>query len=460
MISRIKLENFKAHIDLELNLKNQKNILLYGENGAGKSSIYEALKVFFFKNRMLESLNLQVDIPSRRAQINEYFKSFNNTVTNDDFLLKVNNITTKGDEQALENENSFHLSMLNYQSTIVGDTVNLNILFEREFLDFNKSQVSYNEVEVYVNNKLNDFIEEYSIKIESNGDLKLIDNEKGLEDKRLTKFFNEGKVNLALLLIYFCIIKLYSKTEGRNILVLDDFITSLDISNRTFLIKYILEEFSNFQIFIFTHNIYFYNLINYIVTDLEITEPNDWSIFNLYETSRGTKVYEKKDRLELGSREKEASIVGRFEKLKENGENQNDSFQSLGNDIRKKFERLLYEFSKLLSIGAVEESNKILESLLKKNYAVLNHEKILDLLNQNQSALNKFNELKITNFLLIKDILYNLKAFRKIMMHPLSHSSDLGEPSYVKKEIENSISLLRKLENNLKDLIGKKVEGA
>ena len=43
-MKKIKLKNFKA-FESEIELKNPqaKNILLFGENGSGKSSIYEAL---------------------------------------------------------------------------------------------------------------------------------------------------------------------------------------------------------------------------------------------------------------------------------------------------------------------------------------------------------------------------------------------------------------------------------
>ena len=45
-IKKIILENFKFYTNQNLDTKN-KNILLYGENGAGKSSLYWALHLFY-----------------------------------------------------------------------------------------------------------------------------------------------------------------------------------------------------------------------------------------------------------------------------------------------------------------------------------------------------------------------------------------------------------------------------
>ena len=48
---QLRLKNFKAHKELDIKFDN-KSFLLYGDNGAGKSSIYEALKVKFFEDKI------------------------------------------------------------------------------------------------------------------------------------------------------------------------------------------------------------------------------------------------------------------------------------------------------------------------------------------------------------------------------------------------------------------------
>lgn len=349
--------------------------------------------------------------------------------------------------------------MINQNSTIIENIININNILEKEFFNLSKEEISFEKIEKLVNRKLKHFIEDVEIKIETNGDLRIVDDKKGLKDKRLKLFFNEGKINLVLLLIFLTIIRLYSKKDNTNILVLDDFITSLDMANRTFLMKCILKEFASFQIFIFTHNIYFFNLIQYMINDIKYNNTQKWSIYNLYETTDNIKIYESKDRLKIGKEDEEKTIKYRFKNLKDNGETAEDNFEKLGNDLRKKFERLLYEFSKLLLIGGVEESNKILENIEKNDFMVLDYYKILNLLDSGKMDKIKLRNHKIEKFDLIKDILKDLKLYRKVMMHPLSHSTDYGEPNYDRKEIEKTIKLLEVLEKNIKDLIDKKVDG-
>ena len=227
------------------------------------------------------------------------------------------------------------------------------------------------------------------------------------------------------------------------------------MANRTYLIKCIFEAFKEFQIFIFTHNIYFFNLINYTIDSVKYDENSKWEIFNLYETSNKTKIYSKSDRISLGKNDREVnSIRYRFKQLEEN-QNNSDSYSALGNDIRKKFERTLYEFSKLLSIGGVEDSNKILENIEKKHFMLKDPYKFLNKLDKDNSTL--LNNYKIKDFKLIQDTLRNLTLYRKVAMHPLSHATEYGEVHYTKKEIKSSIELLAKLENNIKDLTNKKV---
>lgn len=459
MIKTIKIENFKAHKNLDaIDLTNKQNILIYGENGAGKSSIYEALKICFFKQKLLEEQNLPTDVVQKKAAIKEYFVDLNNTQTNNDFNISINDVNIIGNEE--NNTLGFKLFMINHNSTIVDNTVNIENLLRKEYVSISLEDLNFENITKLVNIKLKSFIEDITIQIESNGDLKIIDLQKNIEDKRLGKYFNEGKINLVLLLIILTAIRLYSNKEDTNVLVLDDFITSLDMSNRLFLIKCIIEKFGEFQIFIFTHNIYFFNLINYVINDVKYKDTQKWEICNLYETTNTTKIFTKSDRLNIGSTEEKdrGTIKYRFKKLSDE-QNTDDSFESLGNDIRKKFERLLYEFSKLVSIGGVEESNKILENIEKNNFMVLDCYKVLKLVDENNMNKEKLKNYKIEDFRMIKDILKDLKLYRKVMMHPLSHSIEYGEINYAKKEIEKSIKLIEIFEKKIKDLIDKKVDG-
>jgi len=453
MIKKITLNDFKAHTDLviDLNYKNKpkKNCLLYGENGTGKSSFYEALKLYFFKQRLIEESNIDSIGQRRKQDIREYFLDFNNNRTNKDFEIIIDEKLVKGDEE-YNNTFDYKLFMINSQSTLLdGGRINFFELVKREYLNLDIDILDIKRVQNHTNRKLKEFKEKIEIVIENSGDIKIVDKDRNIDDKRLEKFYNEGKINLVMLLLLLTTIRLYSDKEKTNILVLDDFITSLDTANRTYLIKCIFEAFKEFQIFIFTHNIYFFNLINYTIENIKYDENSKWEIFNLYETSQKTKIYSKSDRIALDS------IKKRVTKLESDENSVEDSYTALGNDIRKKFERTLYEFSKLLSIGGVEESNKILENIEKQNFMVADPYKILNKLDKNNPQL--LNNHKIKDFGLIQDTLRNLTLYRKVAMHPLSHATEYGEANYTKKEIDSSIKLLDKLETYIKDLTNKKI---
>jgi len=459
MIEKITLNDFKAHTDLviDLNYKNKpkKNCLLYGENGTGKSSFYEALKLYFFKQRLIKESNINSFGTKRKQDIREYFLDLNNNKTNKDFEIIIDEKSVKGNEED-NNTFDYKLFMINGQSTVLDSgMINFFKLLKREYLDLDIDIIDIKRVEKHTNRKLKEFKEKIQIVIENSGDIKIVDEERKIDDKRLEKFYNEGKVNLVILLLLLTTIRLYSDKEKTNILVLDDFITSLDMANRTYLIKCIFEAFKEFQIFIFTHNIYFFNLIKYIIDSVKYDKASKWELFNLYETSQKTKIYSKSDRISLGKDENEEnSIKYRFKQLNDNQETI-DSYTALGNDIRKKFERTLYEFSKLLSIGGVEESNKILENIEKQSFMVTDPYKVLKKLDKNNPQL--LNNHKIKDFGLIQDTLRNLTLYRKVAMHPLSHATEYGEVNYTKKEIDSSIKLLDKLETYIKDLTDKKI---
>ena len=56
---------FSQKLELEV---NRKNILMYGENGSGKSSIYEAIKFAFFQDK-IESKEIRLSMtPEERTQ--------------------------------------------------------------------------------------------------------------------------------------------------------------------------------------------------------------------------------------------------------------------------------------------------------------------------------------------------------------------------------------------------------
>lgn len=51
-MNKLYLKNFKAFFNpVEIDF-DSKNALIYGENGSGKSSIYEAIRLWFYTNKI------------------------------------------------------------------------------------------------------------------------------------------------------------------------------------------------------------------------------------------------------------------------------------------------------------------------------------------------------------------------------------------------------------------------
>lgn len=102
----------------------------------------------------------------------------------------------------------------------------------------------------------------------------------------LGKTFNEAKLNIVILVILFQMI-LLTPSDKKRILVLDDIINSLDVANRGLVAKFIMTHFKDYQILLFTHNVSFYNLFSYAVSNYKFGET--WQKRILYEVN-GTRV--------------------------------------------------------------------------------------------------------------------------------------------------------------------------
>lgn len=72
-----------------------------------------------------------------------------------------------------------------------------------------------------------------------------------------------------------------------KLLVLDDFLSSLDMANRHYIIEYIFTQYSEYQIILLSHNLQFYNLI---IDWINTKKKNKlWEIENIYLRRRENK---------------------------------------------------------------------------------------------------------------------------------------------------------------------------
>ena len=451
MIRSIKLKNFKAFNDIKNNgmldiTLSGKNLLIYGDNGSGKSSIYEALKLSFYKRRLLE--NIKAPEEEKESVVATVLaREYDNKDTSG-FEVDVNGTKIYADSTI--NDFAFKVSLLNLYSVMVTDEkiaeskkdtyrfLNLKKLLQREFLPINLNYEEQNFTELInnVNEKLDTFKEDIQITLDVDLNIE-IDGE-----QYLNLYFNEAKINLVVLLLLLESIYLYSDRSTKSVIVLDDIITSLDMANRTFLLKYILERFTpdSFQLIILTHNLEVYKLVEFI--NNHIVKNNHFISGQLFEINHKIKFLDK-NFIELKNIKKE---IERDPK-------------KAGNMMRRKFEFLIHKLARELIIGSNDEADEIVKFLGKSNKIYLKRignktytandlvteieEKIT---NQTSVAeiitlidAYKINPAKIAE---ISNIINGIKLYRKVIMNPLSHN----EAPFAIKELYESLDLLKRLD--------------
>jgi len=95
---KIEIKNFKAFGGrLAINPTTaHKNVLIYGENGAGKTSLYEAIMLAFYREKMLRP-HLSVGAPAeqRANEEKDFYNGYNHKTEAGtpeiDFTIKINN---------------------------------------------------------------------------------------------------------------------------------------------------------------------------------------------------------------------------------------------------------------------------------------------------------------------------------------------------------------------------------
>ncbi|MBO6254781.1 MAG: AAA family ATPase, partial [Bacteroidaceae bacterium] len=283
-MDKIEIKNFKAFGGrLAINPTTaHKNVLIYGENGAGKTSLYEAIMLAFYREKMLRP-HLSVGAPAeqRANEEKDFYNGYNHKTEAGtpeiDFTIKINN----GDFKAF-NTDTYQCFMvsandLNYVTheiqngkVVEKDCVNLKKLLETvNFPDFDidaflAAQIG-NLIQAVNDSLKNDFVEGIEIGRENDQyDIYIKDDANHLrESNGLHAVFNEAKINLVVILLLLHAVDMLQAVPAagmHKLLVLDDLVTSLDNSNRLYLARFILSKFTRFQKILFTHSIGFNNM--------------------------------------------------------------------------------------------------------------------------------------------------------------------------------------------------------
>lgn len=463
-MNSLKINHFKCfESQVELNLPDNSNLLLCGENGAGKSSLFEAIKLVFYRDKMLPNV-LEIAGPAapiggQQAQKRKYFNKRNPQTP---FEIQVD-----GEDYENYNTSETEAFFISCEDLKKHDKISLDeifsILYFPAVVIARKKEFWSDEFLQYVNDSLHDdFFEKIRLEIQQGEGhcFKVIDEANGIcESNRLGESYNEAKLDVIFLAIYFQIIIFAQIPAGHHkLLVMDDIINSLDMANRGLVAKLIMTHFQDCQILLFTHNVSFYNLFSYAISNYN-NRIGAWQKQLLYEIGE-THVLVKDE-----SPETVADIKADFNP-------QNENYESIGNRIRKLFEHLLHEYARLMQMGDYMEISSILEKIMNtdagKVFLQINGDRVYsesDLLRTIKGIVEvapqelireKINKQFLDYdssmfFKLIVPVLQDMTLFQKLTLHQLSHDQD-QMASFSAKEIEYCFYLLEKLERVVQGL--------
>lgn len=374
-MEKLEIKHFKAFGSL-LTISptaTKKNVLLYGENGSGKSSVYEAIRLAFYRDRLLQDIISAGAEPDQvRAETENYYGSYTHKLTPGsvapDIEVKINNTDFK--VFSATDYNCFMLEDADLQSVtqeVEGgviktyNKINLKEILRKPFFpDFDLDQLCINETSDIidaVNDALeHNFYEDLRIGKENDKyDIYLkVDSQHLRECFGINRVFNEARLRLVVLLILLNVAKKIevSSPRAHKLLVLDDVVNSLDSPNRKFLIQYVLSQFCQFQIIWMSHNVGFCNFMEDVIN--HSSAIGKWEFLDLYMTNRGPQIYY-------------------YDELKTPGDIRNEfdrgflSPNVVGNVIRQRFEADLHEFCKILNAGKLELPESIINSIVNVN---------------------------------------------------------------------------------------------
>ena len=471
MINKIKLENFKAFKEpAELELDG-KNVLIYGENGAGKSSLYQALKIIFHRKRIFDDQiePTVTDPKDRKNAEKDVLGQYNYQLTPlTDFTLEID-----GTDYNTYATAGYDVSMISREDILAEDVIDVVKLLKKSIVGIADPEKFVSEkketIEQLVNSFLkNNFCEDnLSVALTFSRPNWLLTVKDASRDTRgrnegLTNYFNEAKLHIIKLLVLLTAVS-YNGAKERNeqrVLVLDDVISSMDAANRTLFIELLRGCFDEYQKIVLTHSISFFNLAEHAFS-IAYQQKDGWKLFQIIEHQGSSEIVPK---------EPQDNAI-RISKQYRPGRNEGD----IGNRIRKRFEFLVSEISKILHTGGIGESSYLVGAIntpkkLYYEYDEANKEfhTVYDFVDELIAIIDADagSPLKTrldpvvaryvsgTEAEKLRNILCEMVMFQKVTMHPLSHSTGAVALA-TKKEIDRSILLLIMLEKQIGALIGR-----
>ncbi len=467
-ITGIEIKNFKGFygtykIDLH---KSGYNLLVYGENGSGKTSLFMALKLFLessvkdhpfekYQNIFIPSdagyvkLDLRQD---KHSPLSTYEWSKTVKETNDPLIWEANKAKGFFDYKGLletyflhhgnTNVNLFDLLVetllanstndftkqiladdwTEVQGTLPTRNTKKQILALEEILDkFNKG---LNEKLAALKTKAAVLLTRFHYEVELDfefGGVSYHKESKTLQNKELILsvklfnknipehhlFLNEAKLSAIALSIYFASL-LLNPSSRLKILALDDVLIGLDMSNRLPILDILKEEFSDYQIFLLTYDKAWYEIVK------QHTQAQKWKFAEFY--------YSKTDEHEIPIYHDDKAYLAK-EYFQAN------DYKACVIYLRTAFEMRIRKFCEKKKLRVkYQENPKKLQS--EDFWGPIKNDK-------NPDGTPRY---------LTETLIKEIELYRSLILNPLSHSQIVN---IVKQEVDDAISAVEKLETEL-----------
>lgn len=465
-IEKIWLNNFRFFTDDEKNnifKIDGKNVLIYGENGSGKSSLFKA---FEFLTKPTIARN-EFDNSRNIFQSGDTFLEFDfsNAQT---LRIDEDHLSLDGDYMFVEKLSISKptldykkLLQISYSEQSVNDEKNLYSFFEAILQDYPvgedkilsslRGEKYFNEFKKIINEVLLEEINVALKKFDHNFKIREIVFD-GFDKTVFLKidyfeqdtgkfhlFLNEARLSALAMSVYFAIIKkqfAYLQNESLKILVLDDLLISLDMNNRLHLVDILKSEFSDFQIFFFTHDKGLFEIFK---------DKMEWKAFEIY-VDRHSDGYE-------------VPFVKKNEEYSELAKQhfKNRDYPASANYLRKEVEKYFIKklgidkLDRLIDLAKKEDNYQKLEECFPKLTGALKSFEHCKNIQDSQKREDKCLEfanvvlkaVKTVEEIINENSFHDINGIKNRILNPQSHY-DTSTVIY-KKELEEAIKLIDKL---------------
>ena len=237
------------------------------------------------------------------------------------------------------------------------------------------------------------------------------------EVKRPHSYLNEARLSAIAIAIRLAILKERYIEQAPKVMVLDDLLLSLDLGNRSALLKIILKNYaSRFQLIILTHDrVFFDSVLKHLPED---EQKSNWRIFEMYETESGKKKVPKVVTYQ-------SSLSKAYAYFK--GENHPIDYNACGNNQRQALEEIFKEQFKAYS-------------LKKDNHELVNTEGLMI-----GECISRAKEM-YTKIGFDTDLLKELDIHREQSLNPSSHHNP--QSNFYKSELKRTFEIIELLQKH------------